>query len=154
MNDTKRELLKRGCIAYEEAIDKALDNAYEQIIKIVKECGGVLKTPASSDKITLYAFYESVGSRDIANAATEAVAIQGLRWDDELGLCICTNDMLDNYQFETGYQFKYYFDFEGEDLENLNKALDDLSYYVEFDKYDLVYASTVRAIIGGIGDYL
>ena len=154
MNDIKRELLKRGCIAKEEAIDKALDSAYDQIVTIVKECGGVLKTPASSDKVTLYAFYESVGIRDLANAASEAVAIQGLRWDDELGLCICTNDMLDNYQFDNDYQFDYYFDFEGEDLENLNKALDDPAYYVEFGKYDLIFSETVRAIIGGIGDYL
>lgn len=152
--DIKRELLKRGCAAYEEAINKALDDAYEQIIRVVKECGGVLKTPASSDKITLYAFYESAGSRDITNAASEAVAIQGLRWDDELGLCICTNDMLDNYQFDTGYCFEYYYDFADEDLENLNKALDDPAYYVEFDKYDLLYADTIRSIIGGIGDYL
>ena len=154
MEQKRIDALKAICGYCEEAIDKALDNAYEQIITIVKECGGVLKTPASSDKITLYAFYESAGSRDIANAASEAVAIQGLRWDDELGLCICTNDMLDNYQYDNDYQFEYYFDFEGEDLENLNKALDDPAYYVEFDKYDLVYADTVRSIIGGIGDYL
>ena len=152
--DIKMELLKRGCAYKEEAINKALDDAYEQIIRVVKECGGVLKTPASSDKITLYAFYESAGSRDLANAASEAVAIQGLRWDDELGLCICTNDMLDNYQFDTGYCSEYYYDFAGEDLENLNKALDDPAYYVEFDKYDLLYADTIRSIIGGIGDYL
>ena len=148
------DVLKALCAYKEQAIDKALDDAYEQIISVVKECGGVLKTPASSDKITLYAFYESNGSRDLANAASEAVAIQGLRWDDELGLCICTNDMLDNYQFDTGYQFEYYYDFEGEDLENLNKVLDDPAYYVEFDKYDLLYSETVRSIIGGIGDYL
>lgn len=144
MNDIKRELLKKGCIANKEAIDKALDNAYEQIVAIVKECGGLLKTPASSDKMTLYAFYED----------TEAVAIQGLRWDDELGLCICTNDMLDNYQFDNKYYFDYYFNFDGEDLENLNKALDDPAYFVEFDKYDLVYVDTVMSIIGGIADYL
>lgn len=154
MNDIKRELLRRGCEYKNEAIKKAIDDAYEQIVTIVKECGGVLKTPASSDKITLYAFYESAGSRDLANAATEAVAIQGLRWDDELGLCICTNDMLDNYQFDNGYEFEYYFDFEGEDLENLDKALDDPAYYVEFDKYDLIYTDTVMSIIGGIVDYL
>ena len=148
------ELLKRGCEYKNEAIKKAIDDAYEQIVTVVKECGGLLKTPASSDKMTLYAFYESAGSRDIANAATEAVAIQGLRWDDELGLCICTNDMLDNYQYDTGYCFEYYFDFAGEDLENLNKALDDSAYFVEFDKYDLVYADTVMSIIGGIADYL
>lgn len=154
MNDIMRELLRRGCEYKNEAIKKAIDDAYEQIVTIVKECGGVLKTPASSDKITLYAFYESAGSRDLANAATEAVAIQGLRWDDELGLCICTNDMLDNYQFDNGYEFEYYFDFEGEDLENLDKALDDPAYYVEFDKYDLIYTDTVMSIIGGIVDYL
>ena len=148
------DVLKALCAYKNEAIKKAIDDAYEQIISVVKECGGVLKTPASSDKITLYAFYESAGSRDIANAATEAVAIQGLRWDDELGLCICTNDMLDNYQYDNGYLFECYFDFEGEDLENLNKVLDDPAYYVEFDKYDLVYADTVMSIIGGIADYL
>lgn len=152
--NVKMELLKRGCEYKNEAIQKAIADAYEQIVTVVKECGGVLKTPASSDKITLYAFYESAGSRDLANAATEAVAIQGLRWDDELGLCICTNDMLDNYQFDNGYEFEYYFDFESEDLENLNKALDDPAYFVEFDKYDLVYADTVMSIIGGIADYL
>ena len=150
----KKDTLKEYAAYCEESINKALDNAYEHIIRIVKECGGVLKTPASSDKITLYAFYESAGSRDLANAASEAVAIQGLRWDDELGLCICTNDMLDNYQFDTGYCFEYYYDFADEDLENLNKALDDPAYYVEFDKYDLLHSETIRSIIGGIGDYL
>jgi hypothetical protein len=148
------DVLKALCAYKNEAIKKAIDDAYEQIVTVVKECGGLLKTPASSDKMTLYAFYESAGSRDIANAATEAVAIQGLRWDDELGLCICTNDMLDNYQYDNDYQFEYYFDFEGDDLENLNKALDDPAYFVEFDKYDLVYTDTVMSIIGGIADYL
>lgn len=148
--NVKMELLKRGCEYKSEAIKKAFDDAYEQIITIVKECGGVLKTPASSDKSTLYAFYESAGR----GSDWEAVAIQGLRWDDELGLCICTNDMLDNYQYDTGYEFEYYFDFEGEDLENLNKALDDPAYYVEFDKYGLVYTDTIMSIIGGIADYI
>lgn len=146
--DIKRELLKRGCAAIEETISKAFANAHEQIITIVKECGGVLKTPASSDKITLYAFYENYDD------GIKTENIHGLRWDDELGLCICTDSMLENYAFDTGYQFEDYRNFEGEDLENLNKALDDPAYYVEFDKYDLLYADTIRSIIGGIGDYL
>jgi len=148
------EVLKAFCAYKNDAIKKAIDDAYETIVTAVQNCGGVLKTPASSDKMTLYAFYECAGSPDIANAATEAVAIQGLRWDDELGLCICTNDMLDNYQYDTGYQFESYFDFEGEDLENLSKVLDDPAYYVEFDKYDLIYTDTVMSIIEGIADYL
>jgi hypothetical protein len=143
MNDIKRELLKRGCIAKEEAINKALDNAYEQIITIVKECGGVLKTPACDEKITLHAFYEDFTEN-----------IHGLRWDDELGLCICTDSMLDNYTYDTGYHFENYRNFEGRDAEEVEKMLNDMAYYMEFDKYDLVFAPTVRDIIGGIGDYL
>lgn len=146
--DIKKELMKRGCAAYEEAIDKALDNAYEQIIFVVKECGGVLKTPAQDGKITLYAFYEDYDGR------TKTENIHGLRWDDELGLCICTDSMLENYTFDTGYGFENYRNFEGQDAVELDKMLDDMAYYVEFDKYDLVYADTVRSIIGGIGDYL
>jgi hypothetical protein len=144
-----KERLKRVCYNCEKAIDDALGNAYDEICIIVQECGGVIKTPASSDKITLYAYYG-----DAVSTASEAVAIHGLRYDKELGLCICTNDMLDNYQFDNDYEFEYYFDFEGKDLENLNKALDDPAYYVEFDRYDLVFADTVRSIIGGLPDYL
>ena len=143
-----KERLKRVCYNCEKAIDDALDNAYDENCIIVQERGGVIKTPASSDKITLYAYYGNVAD------ATSAVPIHGLRYDKELGLCICTNDMLDNYQFDNDYEFEYYFDFEGKDLENLNKALDDPAYYVEFDRYDLVFADTVRSIIGGLPDYL
>ena len=62
--------------------------------------------------------------------------------------------MLENYTFDTGYGFGDYRNFEGKDAEELDNLLDDPAYYVEFDKYDLAYAPTVRAIIGGIGDYL
>lgn len=148
MNDIKRELLKRGCIAKEEAIDKALDNAYEQIIIIVKECGGVLKTPACDEKMTLHAFYED------CNGTTRTEDIQGLRWDEELGLCICTGSMMDNYTFDTGYHFENYRNFEGRDAEEVEKMLNDMAYYVEFHDYDLVFAPTVRDIIGGIVSYL
>lgn len=142
------DVLKALCAYKEEAIDKALDDAYEQIISVVKACGGVLKTPACFDKITLYAFYEDIDGK------TSTEKIHGLRYDDELGLCICTDSMLDNYMFDTGYSFEDYMNFEGQDAEEVNKMLDDPAYYVAFDMYDLVYAPTVRAIIGGIGDYL
>ena len=143
----KTSLKEYACVC-EEAINRALDTAYETIITIVKECGGVLKTPAQDGKITLYAFYEDYDGR------TKTENIHGLRWDDELGLCICTDSMLENYTFDTGYNFGNYRNFKGEDAEEMDKVLDDPAYYVEFDKYELVYAPTVRAIIGGIGDYL
>ena len=148
MEQKRIDALKAICGYCEEVIDKALDNAYEQIITIVKECGGVLKTPAQDGKITLYAFYEDYDGR------TKTENIHGLRYDEGIGLCICTDSMLDNYSFDTGYAFENYRNFEGKDAEELNKLLDDMAYYVEFDKYDLLYADTIRSIIGGIGDYL
>ena len=141
-------LLKNGAKAYAEAIGKAIDNAYDFIVRVVKENGGLLKTPASSDKPTLQAIYTNFTS------GVSVVAIHALRWDDELGLTLCTNDMLDNYQYDNDYCFEYYFDFEGEDLENLEKAIADPAYFVEFDKYDLDCTQTIISIISGISAYL
>ena len=149
----KGNLLKRRITASKKAINKEFQKAFEAIVKTVKECGGVLKTPACTGKITLYAFYEKE-MYDSPNTMNEAVAIQGLRWDEELGLCICTNDMLRNYQFDTQDYFDYFFDFEGEDLERLNKVLADPAYYVEIDKNDLDYEKTILSIIKGLADYL
>lgn len=146
--DTKMEMLKRGCQAYYERIEKAINEAYDQIVQVVKECGGLLKTPAASDKTHIYAYYTDWEGK-IAQ-----VAIHGLRWDDELGLTLCTDDMLNNYQYDTGYYFDYYFDFAGSDLAELNKVLENPAYFVEFDKYDLVQTDTILSIIGGIADYL
>ena len=148
MDNKIKELLKKGCAECEVAIDKALDNAYEYIIKVVKECGGVLKTPACDEKITLHAFYDYYDGR------TKTENIHGLRWDEELGLCICTDSMLENYTFDTGYHFEDYRNFEGRDAEEVEKMLNDMAYYVEFHDYDLVFAPTVRDIIGGIVSYL
>ena len=146
--EIKMELLKRGCQAYYERITKAIDEAYEQIVTVVKECGGLLKTPASSDKSILYAYYEDFDGH------TYHEAIHGLRWDDELGLTICTDSMLENYQFDTRYYFDYFYDFNEADLAELNKVLDDAAYFVEFDKYELVRTETILSIIGGLGEYL
>ena len=142
------ETYKQQAAAAKIKIDSALNEAYEFIIDVVKAKGGYLKTVAEPGKPIIHAYYEDWDGK------VDETTIHGLRYDDELGLCICTNDMLDNYQFDTDYEFEYYFDFAGKDLEEVNKALDDDAYYVEFDKYDLVNTPTVISIINGIQDYL
>ena len=131
-------------------IDESIEDAYNSLCVLVKENGGLIKTPAASDKATLYAVYEDAAFFN----KTLQVAIHGIRYDEELGLTICTDDMLDNYQFDNYYSFQCYLDFEGEDLENLEKALADPAYFVEFDKYDLLRVPTILSILNGIGDYL
>ena len=148
MDENTKLAYRDGLDAIGRRIDEWIEEGKQTIIALVKENGGFLKTPQCDEKPHLYAFYEDF------DGLTYKQAIQGLHYDEELGLCLCTNDMLDNYQFDTGYQFEYYWNFEGQDLVELNKALDDAAYYVEFDKYDLLFSETVRAIIVGIGDYL
>lgn len=131
-------------------IRAAYDDALKAIIEVVKANGGLIKTPAEpSSRPTLYAFYEDY------SGMVDKVAIHGIRWDEENGLTICTDDMLENYQFDNDYCFEYFYDFvEGDDAEHIQKALEDPAYFVEMDKYDLVRDETIKSIISGLDCYL
>lgn len=142
------EAYKNGLEAINQRIDTGFKEALALIINLVKDNGGLLKTPQCEEKPALYAYYEDFDGR------TSRESIQGLRWDEELGLCICTDSMLENYQFDTHYYFDYYYNFEGEDLEELNKVLADPAYFVEFEKYDLIVPDTLLSLIGGLPSYL
>ena len=139
---------KDNFISISNHITAEIEEGFSTLVNLVKANGGFLRTPASSDKPTLYAYYEDFDELRYHKA------IHGFHYDEELGLCICTDEMLENYQFDTGYYFEYFWDFQGEDLENLNKALDDAAYYVEIDKYDLLITDTMLSIIHGISAYL
>lgn len=145
----KTDLLKRGCLAIEDRINKALSDAEAQIITIVKECGGVLKTLPEYGKATPYAFFE-----DYFSGRRTTERILGIRYDEENGISLCTESMLDNYMYDTGYAFESYSDFEGKDAEEIHKVLDDASYYMSIDDDNIVWAATIRYLIGCIGDYL
>lgn len=131
-------------------IRAAYDDALKAIVEVVKANGGLIKTPAEpSSRPTLYAYYEDY------SGMVDKVAIHGIRWDDELGLTLCTDEMLENYQFDKGYYFEYFYDFvEGDDRQHLENALNDPAYFVEMDKYDLVRDETIKSIISGLDCYL
>ena len=115
----KTDLLKRGCLAIEDRINKALFDAEEQIITILKECGGMLKTPACWGCV-MYAFFQ-----DYIGTRTSEI-VYGLRYDEENGISICTTSMLENYMYDTGYVFSDCHDFNGKDAEELEKVLDEI----------------------------
>lgn len=131
-------------------ISAAYDYALKAIVEVVKGNGGLIKTPAESGgRPTLYAYYEDF------EGLVYHRAIHGLRWDEENGLTICTDDMLENYQFDNDYCFEYFFDFvEGDDAEHIQKALEDPAYFVEFDAYELQKEETIKSIISGLDSYL
>ena len=132
------------------SIRAAYDDALKAIVEVVKANGGLIKTPAETGaRPTLYAYYEDF------DCLVYRKAIHGLRWDEENGLTICTDDMLENYQFDNGYYFEYFYDFvEGDDAEHLQKALENPAYFVEFDAYDLQRDETIKSIISGLESYL
>lgn len=142
------EAYKNGLEAINQRIRGGFDEALALIINLVKDNGGLLKTPQCEDKPFLYAYYEDFDGH------TSLESIHGLRWDEELGLCICTDSMLENYQYDTRYYFDYFYNFEGEDLEELNKVLADPAYFVEIDKYNLELEDTLLSLIGGLPAYL
>ena len=143
------EAFRDGLEGIGRRINEWIEEGKQTIIALVIANGGFLKTPQCEGKPMLLAYYEDWG-----DSKKSCVPIQGLHWDEELGLCICTNHMLDNYQFDTGYEFEYYWNFEGEDLENLNKALEDAAYFVEIDKYDCIIEDTIVSLIHGLPAYL
>jgi hypothetical protein len=134
----------------EDKINGEIEAAFNLICDIVKEKGGLLKTIQYPEKTPLYAYY----SDSLVDTRIIRENIHGLRWDDELGLTICTDSMLENYTFDTGYGFEDFTNFEGEDLENLEKVLADPAYFVEFDKYDLNRIETILGLIAGLPCYL
>ena len=131
-------------------ISAAYDYALKAIVEVVKANGGLIKTPAETGaRPTLYAYYEDF------DGLVYHRAIHGLRWDEENGLTICTDDMLENYQFDNGYCFEYFYDFvEGDDAKHLENALNDPAYFVKMDKYDLIRDDTIKSIINGLDSYL
>lgn len=131
-------------------ISAAYDYALKAIVEVVKENGGLIKTPAETGaRPTLYAYYEDF------DGLVYRRAIHGLRWDEENGLTLCTDDMLENYQFDNGYCFEYFYDFvEGDDAEHIQKALEDPAYFVEFDAYELQKDETIASIVSGLEYYL
>lgn len=130
-------------------IRAAYDDALKAIVEVVKANGGLIKTPAESGgRVTLNAYYEDF------DGLVYTKAIHGLRWDEENGLTICTDEMLDNYQYDNQYFFEYYFDFEGDDAVHFEKAIEDPAYFVEFDKYGLHREETIMSIVAGLPSYL
>lgn len=132
------------------SIRAAYDDALKAIIEVVKANGGLIKTPAETGaRPTIYAYYEDF------DGLVYRRSIHGLRWDEENGLTICTDDMLENYQFDNDYCFEYFYDFvEGDDAEHIQKALEDPAYFVEFDAYDLQKDETIASIVSGLEYYL
>lgn len=151
MKNTNKETIKakgETLARLGEKINKTIDEAFDLICEMVRENGGLIRTYVCYDKPTIYAHYEPYYGQE------QDTKIYALRWDDELGLTICTSDMLVNYEYDTKDYFGAYDDFYGEDLERIEKVVADPAYFVEFDKYELIRRDTIFNLIAYLPAYL
>lgn len=128
----------------------AYESAYNELIGLIRDNGGLIDTRATDEKPTLYAMVDySIGGK------CEGIAIHGIRYDEDEGeLFILTSTELDNYQADTGYYFDYYFNFDGEDKEHLDDAMKDITYFRPLDDGYTDVKWTILNIFAGLAEYL
>lgn len=129
--------------------NRAYNGAADQLRDLVIAAGGLIDTRARSDRPAIKAVVDVTFCDK-----TESVTIQAIRYDDELGLMLLTDTELDNYQFDTGYSFENYMDFEGEDAKALDDAMKDVAYFRELDDGYTDIRATITNIILGLPPYL
>lgn len=140
------ELHERVINAF-DLLKTARDNAINTLAEIIRNAGGFIPTLQTTDKPRLVAF------QDFGDGEIVVVTIYGLR-EYEGEVFLFTRDNLDNYEYENGYNFEYTYDFQGEDLEHINKALSDLANFSSIYDDCVLRSATIYSILAGLENYL
>lgn len=150
----EKDLKNIAKVALDELM-KAREVAKNALIQIVKEHNNFIPLIPTEDKIEVCVFREK-DSYDCAVSEMESENIFGLRYVEGEGLFVCTETCLENYEYDNDYDFN----FNGlavlydEDIEHINKALDNLDYYVDFDDNNIVESTSLISVLSGIQYYL
>lgn len=145
----KKEIARQKATAYFTRIHEAYNQLRRDVIDILEDMGGFIKTLPSTDLPTLMVTVEDYSQ----NQSQEP--IYGIRLIDG-DIFLCTRTSLANYEYDNGYNFEYTYDFvEGtEDMENVEKLVNDPAYYIDIDEDYIDTRETLYSILAGIGDYL
>ena len=128
-------------------LKSARDTSIDTLAGIIREAGGFIPTLPASDKPRLVAI------QDFGAGEIDDVTIYGLR-EHEGEVFLFTKDNLDNYEYENKYCFEYLYDFEGKDLEEINKALSNLGNFSSIYDDEILRSATIYSILAGLENYL
>ena len=142
--------LKERALAAAELIYNTNKTLYEELVAIVKEHGGFIDTRACEEKPVLF----DINNTGNLGECSQATPIHGIRYVEGEGLFILTDTELDNYAYDTGCQFEYYFNFEGEDATHLDDAMKDVTYFRNLDDGYTDVTATVSSIMSNLAQYL
>lgn len=134
-----------------EKLRAAYNTATDELTNILKEHGGFIDTRATEDRPILYAMVDT--NYGNATIETSSVPIHGIRYYDGV-LYIITDTELDSYAYDSGYNFDYYYNFEGEDAAHLDDAMKDITYFRDIDDGYTDVKATIANIVSGLYAYL
>ena len=145
----KKEIAKQKAAAYFTRIHEAYNQLRRDVIDILEEMDGFVKTLPSTDFPLIKATMEDYSGHQYQEK------IYGIRLIDG-DIFICTSTSLANYEYDNGYFFDYTYDFEDgtKDKENIEKLVNDPAYYIDIDEDYIDTMETLYSILSDIGAYL
>ena len=146
------ELKVRAEVALKQFLE-ARNDAVAALIEIVKEHGNFIPLIPIKDNVEVCIFREKE-SFDCAVSETKSEVIFGLRYVEGEGLFVCTETCLENYEYDYGYNFFSFVEPDEGDIENMNKALEDLAYFENFDDDIFIKSTSLISILSAIQNYL
>lgn len=145
--------LKTQAFQTYQSLSSVLGDAQTTLADIIKGCGGILPTPPTMDKTTLYAFVQYDDVRCVYSR-NERIPIQAIAFDENEGLMILTNIEVCNYEHDNDFQFEYLYDFDGEDKEHYEDMVKDITYFRPLDDGYTDVFNTIFSIFAGLESYL
>lgn len=128
-------------------LKSARDTSIDTLAGIIRDAGGFIPTLPTDEKPRLVCF------QDFGSGETNDVTIYGLReYDGEVFLF--TTDNLENYEYENDFSFCFLYNFEGKDLEEINKALSNLGNFSSIYDEEIVRSATIYSILAGLENYV
>lgn len=145
----KKEIAKQKATAYFMRIHEAYNQIRRDVIDILEDMDGFIKTLPSSDIPPIMATMEDYSGHRYREA------IYGIRLIDG-DIYLCTSTSLANYEYDKDYHFDCTYAFEDgtEDKENIEKLVNDPAYYVDIDEDYIDTRETLYSILSDIGVYL
>lgn len=143
----KNTLATRAKMAFNALLNADI-KAEKDLINILKDFGGIIRTPLTDGKPTLYS-YTCWNDREI-----QAVPIQAVAYDEGEGLMVLTNCELESYEYSEGYEFQGFHNLTGEDEKRYLEATEDITYFRVLDDGYTDVNTTIFSILAGLEYYL
>ena len=132
---------------------KSREVAKNSLTEIVKAHGNFIPLIPKGNKTFVYVLKESEETYNFNGFKAEGEQIFGLRYVEGDGLFVCTQQNLEEYERDYEFSFFSFEEPDEADIEQMNKALEYMYYYMKFDD-DFIIGESLFSILSAIQSYL